>query len=88
MTTGQIAEQLGRRRINLIWEVTQSAIAASVSGVTLYTSATIVLKGDNTEAAFVLMSNAFFLVVGFYFGRTDHARPSSGGRIDDNKPIE
>jgi hypothetical protein len=57
----------GQRRINLIWEVTQAAIA-------------LMIVGANVASAFVLvttnsmLTNAFFLVVGFYFGRTNHAR--------------
>ena len=75
-------DQINKKWGNLIWEVTQSLIAASVSGVTLFVSARIVLKGENTEAAFVLMSNAFFLVIGFYFGRTNHQRTGGVGPTD------
>lgn len=61
---------LGQRKINFIWETTQAVIAVAVVGA-------------NVIAAFMLpvessmLSNAFFLVIGFYFGRTNHAR--SGG---------
>jgi len=57
----------GQRRINLIWECTQAAIA-------------ILVVSANVLAAFIgstqmtLLGNAFFLVIGFYFGRTNHAR--------------
>lgn len=56
-----------QRRINLIWEVTQACIA-------------LVVVGANVLAAFYLtaqnqmLANAFFLVIGFYFGRTNHQR--------------
>ena len=65
-----------QHRINIIWEVTQAVIATSVSAATLYVSAQLTMRPTGTEAAFILLSNAFFLVIGFYFGRTNHARPS------------
>lgn len=65
---------LGQRRVNLIWELTQAAIAVGVSGTTLYVAARLVLFEAINETALQLMSNAFFLVIGFYFGRTNHQR--------------
>jgi hypothetical protein len=56
----------GQRRVNLIWEGTQALIALTVTIGTIYTA---VLKIDAT-----VLSNAFFLVIGFYFGRTNHQR--------------
>lgn len=60
------------RSINLIWEVTQAAIAVSVVGATVISA--FYLTEENS-----LLGNAFFLVIGFYFGRTNHAR--TGGVI-------
>lgn len=73
----------GQRRINLIWEVTQAVVAVSVTFTTLFVAARLSLDAD--DAARLLLSNAFFLVVGFYFGRTNHQRiggigPSEGVR--------
>src|SRR5678815_3975246 len=65
---------LGQRRVNLIWEVTQAIIALSVTLATLYSSSMLVLRDKPGDAAFLLLSNAFFLVIGFYFGRTNHQR--------------
>ncbi len=56
----------GQRRINLVWEVTQAAIALLVTGANVYAA----LNTIESSA----LSNAFFLVVGFYFGRTNHQR--------------
>jgi hypothetical protein len=64
----------GQRRVNLIWEMTQSVIALAVAGTTLYVSASLVLRGGADLAAFVLLGNTFFLIVGFYFGRTNHEK--------------
>jgi hypothetical protein len=61
-----------QRRINLIWEFTQGYIAIAVTTTTLIVSAALILKGSSDSTQ--LLSNAFFLVIGFYFGRTNHAR--------------
>jgi len=75
---------LGQRRINLIWEVTQAVVALSVTMVTLYVSAALTLSAKGDQAAALLLSNAFFLVIGFYFGRTNHQRVGGvgGGAVD------
>ena len=75
---------LGQRRVNLIWEVTQAVIAQGVVGSVLYVAAQLAMVGINPIAipaqlaiattAFVLLSNLASLVIGFYFGRTNHQR--------------
>ena len=72
----------GQRRVNIIWETTQAMIAVTVTISTLYVSARLATSGGSDMAAFLLLSNAFFLVIGFYFGRTNHARPTGGTRHD------
>jgi len=72
----------GQRRVNILWEVTQSFIAVAVSLSTLYVSGNLALNDQTQTAAFLLLSNAFFLVVGFYFGRTNHQRV--GGVVSRN----
>ena len=69
----------GQRRINLLWEITQSLIAIEVTIATLFVSAKLSLSGQGQSAAFLLLSNAFFLVIGFYFGRTNHQRQGGIG---------
>lgn len=63
----------GQRQINRIWEYTQAFVAIAVTSATLYVAATIAIRSAEM-AAFLLLSNAFFLVIGFYFGRTNHQR--------------
>lgn len=70
----------GQRVINAIWECTQAVIAVSVTLATLYTAVNLALSGNKEDAAFLLLSNAFFLVVGFYFGRTNHTRMGGVGQ--------
>lgn len=62
----------GQRRINMIWEYTQAGIALLVvlANVAYVFVAVICSKATQSE----LFANAFFLVIGFYFGRTNHAR--------------
>lgn len=63
--------------INLIWERTQAAIAVGVVAANIsYIFILLFVRDVNSTAttAAVLLSNAFFLVIGLYFGRTNHAR--------------
>lgn len=75
----------GQRRVNLIWEVTQALVAIAVTVVTLYVSASLTLRERSDQAAALLLSNAFFLVVGFYFGRTNHQRIGGVGGGDGGR---
>jgi len=56
----------GQRRVNMTWELTQAIIAVGVTAAYVVTTA----RGVNSEG----LGNAFFLVIGFYFSRTNHAR--------------
>jgi hypothetical protein len=62
----------GQRRINLIWEVTQAAISIMVVGANMMVGAYDGLYQNHSEFPPVL-SSALFLVIGFYFSRTNHA---------------
>lgn len=73
-TSEEDRHSAGQRRVNLTWELTQALIAILVTIATLYVSASLALKDQGQTAAFLLLSNAFFLVIGFYFGRTNHQR--------------
>jgi hypothetical protein len=71
-----------QRRINIIWEVTQAIIAVLVTAGTLIIAAALVLRGRaDASTAFLLLSNAFFMIVTSYFQRTNHTRV--GGIKDD-----
>ena len=73
-TSEQDRHTLGQRRVNIIWELTQALIAVAVTGATLYVAGNLAMREQGQTAAFLLLSNAFFLVIGFYFGRTNHQR--------------
>jgi hypothetical protein len=62
-----------QRQVNLIWEYTQAGIATVV--VLACIAATFVLDPDKGE----MLRNAFFLIVGFYFGRTNHQKEGGSG---------
>jgi len=55
----------GQRTINLIWEATQGVIAVSITFAVIFCAV--------YSIASVTLTNAFFLIVGFYFSRTNHA---------------
>lgn len=66
----------GQRKVNLIWELTQAGISVLITGAVVY-CAVYRIPSDN-------LANAFFLIIGFYFSRTNHqaiggigAKPSS-----------
>lgn len=61
----------GQRRINLIWEVTQAIIAFSVVGanIVIWVGSSF---GGRQSVVPEGLTNALFLIVGFYFSRTNH----------------
>jgi hypothetical protein len=63
----------GQRRINIIWEVTQASIAVFVVASNMIVG---ILQGTGHSSVHefpVILSSSLFLVVGFYFSRTNHA---------------
>jgi len=87
-TTQEDLTTAGQRRINMIWEFTQAFIASMVvlanmivgvyQGLVPYTG-----QGARLEFP-VILSSSLFLVVGFYFSRTNHAAIGGVGE----KPTE
>lgn len=79
----------GQRNINLIWETTQMRVALSVIWCSLVAAAVLAVFGrwlgakELQLAAVVFVFGASNLVIGFYFGRTNHART---GGIGDQDP--
>lgn len=51
-------------RINLIWELTQAIIAVVVTLAVVYAAI--------SEIESPVLTNAFFLIIGFYYSRTNH----------------
>lgn len=62
----------GQRRINMIWEVTQAIVAVVITLAIIYLAI--------NEKASPELSNGFFLIIGFYFSRTNHSATGGTGR--------
>lgn len=73
-TAEQDTMTAGQRRVNLIWECTQALVALIVTVFTLWVAARLAIKAEGDAAAFLLLSNVFFMVVSTYFARTNHTR--------------
>jgi hypothetical protein len=63
-TVQQDMTTAGQRKVNLIWEYTQASIAILVTMALIYTAIKQITAPE--------VRNAFFLIVGFYFARTNH----------------
>lgn len=78
-----------QRKVNLIWESTQATIAISVTVATLCLVVTLALRVQFSGtmptdvailfALILVLSSSFFLVSGFYFGRTNHEKRGGVG---------
>lgn len=73
----------GQRRVNILWEVTQAIVALMVTAATLWVAGTLALQGNGDMAAFLLLSNAFFVVISTYLTRTNHTK--TGGVPDEKR---
>lgn len=69
----------GQRDISRIWERTQQVIALAVIGITLAVGAWKAVTDLDDASAFTLLASLANLVIGFYFGRTNHARVGGVG---------
>lgn len=66
----------GQRRVNLIWERTQASIAVLIVLANIAAWVVATMRGHETSVPPGL-TDALFVVVGFYYGRTNHE--STGG---------
>jgi hypothetical protein len=62
----------GQRRVNLIWEFTQAAVALTIALALVYCE---IQKIESPT-----IQNGFFLIIGFYFSRTNHQAIGGTGR--------
>jgi hypothetical protein len=64
----------GQRKVNLIWEYTQAAVAVAVvvANMTVGTAQGLGMVAEGFAFP-VILSSSLFLIVGFYFSRTNHA---------------
>lgn len=62
----------GQRKVNLIWEGTQAVIAVVIV-MSNVAAALAIVFGSKSESEFPLvLSSSMFLIIGFYFSRTNH----------------
>jgi cobalamin synthase len=65
-----------------MWENTQRQIALMVVGSSILYALITIFYTPKIEATTVFFASSFSLIIGFYFGRTNHQRL---GGISDNK---
>ena len=72
----------GQRNVNIIWEVTQAIIALIVTvGVVFVAVHNGISASAEIHTEFPpVLANAFFLIVGFYYSRTNHQAIGGMGR--------
>jgi|SRR5678815_1730680 hypothetical protein len=68
-----------QRKVNLIWEYTQAIIAIAVVIAVLIVAIYSVLNTNKVTIPPEL-TNTMFLIVGFYFSRTNHSAIGGVGR--------
>ena len=86
-TSEQDLTTASQRKVNLIWEYTQAAIALMVTISTMTAGAWMTFRGADAEHLPTILSVAFGTVIGFYFSRTNHAAIGGVG-IKPSPPYE
>lgn len=74
----------GQRQINLIWEWTQAIIAVSVILANMVAALFNVFQNRDVDVPLIL-SSSLFLIVGFYFSRTNHQAIGGVGKKANEK---
>ena len=82
-TLEQDRKAAGQRSINRVWEFTQASIAILVVVAVLYA---VVFIRELATAQLVFLTGSFSLVIGFYFGRTNHSRQGGIGGERESSP--
>ncbi len=85
-TAEQDRTTFGQRRINLIWEGTQAFIAMAVVLANMIVGTYQGLVNDGAHREYpIILSSSLFLVVGFYFSRTNHTKTGGIGPTDNKE---
>lgn len=71
-TAQQDITTAGQRKVNLIWEYTQALVAVIVVLANVIAWLAVIFRVESPKIPEGL-SNSLFLIVGFYFSRTNHA---------------
>jgi hypothetical protein len=62
----------GQRRVNLIWEYTQSFVTIAVVVTNMIVAATNAIAHGTVAEHPAILSSSLFLILGFYYSRTNH----------------
>jgi hypothetical protein len=79
---------LGQRRVNLIWEFTQSIIALMSVGAGIFIMIHQAITGGDVRDLPTTLSSMIFLVLGFYFARTNHEKTGGVGDKPKDQPYQ
>lgn len=64
----------GQRRVNLIWEYTQSVVTLVVVFANMFVAVINGIRQGSVPMEHpAILSSALFLILGFYYSRTNHA---------------
>ncbi len=83
-----VLTEAGQRRINFIWEATQSMIAAVIVLSNVGIGILFAFRGTPADQFPFVLSSSMFLVIGFYFSRTNHAAIGGAGPKPTLSPYE
>lgn len=83
-TTQEDLVVAGQRKVNLIWEWTQAIIAIVVVIVNMTAALINVIRGQDIDVPMIL-SSALFLIIGFYFSRTNHQAIGGLGKKENEE---
>jgi hypothetical protein len=72
-TAQQDITTAGQRRVNLIWEFTQAIIAILIVAANIFVWTSSAIKGSGQTAPAGL-NDSLFVVITFYYTRTNHTR--------------
>lgn len=77
----------GQRRVNLIWEYTQSLVTVVVVFTNMFVASVIALHGGSSSEHPAILSSSLFLILGFYYSRTNHAAIGGIGDKPEGKYV-
>lgn len=83
LSEAEILATTRHQKINLVWEYTQAYMAILVITTVLLSSTYIAIttkEDSKRDVALAFMIGLSNLVAGFYFGRTNHTRPTGASK--------
>lgn len=70
----------GQRRVNLVWEYTQSFVTIVVVLANMAVAVTNGVTGKSLNEHPTVLSTSLFLILGFYYSRTNHSAIGGVGK--------